>query len=103
IDYSRLCWFARSALLLFSCVGCAGRPGSSELNHPHASAGITGHRLMLLRLIEFGSPALERFLESLARPRSENGSPVDAAVAKIIAQVRRGGDRALQNLTWRFD
>ncbi len=57
---------------------------------------------MLIRLFEFGSPALERFLDFLARPAAQS-SAIDAAVAKIIAQVRRGGDRALVRLTHRFD
>jgi histidinol dehydrogenase len=57
----------------------------------------------LIRLLEFGSPALERFLELLAGRRGDNGNVVDDTVAKIIAQVRRGGDRALISLTRRFD
>jgi len=42
-------------------------------------------------------------LKFLARPRSDNGKAVDDAVDKIIAQVRRGGDRALIGLTRRLD
>ena len=57
----------------------------------------------MLRLFEFGSPALERFLDALARDRTNTATAIDDAVAKIIAQVRRGGDRALQKLTWRLD
>jgi histidinol dehydrogenase len=56
-----------------------------------------------MQLLEFGSPALERFLELLARPRGDDGKVVDDTVARIIAQVRRGGDRALISLTRRFD
>ncbi|MBV8454295.1 MAG: histidinol dehydrogenase [Deltaproteobacteria bacterium] len=54
-------------------------------------------------MLEFGSPTLERFLELMAGRRGDNGNAVDGAVAKIIAQVRRGGDRALISLTRRFD
>lgn len=57
----------------------------------------------MLRLFEFGSRALERFLESLVRDRADNAAAVDAAVAKIVEQVRRGGDRALQKFAWRLD
>ena len=59
--------------------------------------------ISLLRLLEFGSPALERFLPLLIRPRGDNDKTIDDAVAKIIAQVRRRGDRALISLTRRFD
>ncbi|MBV8772459.1 MAG: histidinol dehydrogenase [Deltaproteobacteria bacterium] len=57
----------------------------------------------MLRLLEFGSPALERFLESLVRDRADNATAVDATVTKIVEQVRRGGDDALQKLSWRLD
>src|SRR5690242_17782223 len=57
----------------------------------------------MLRLFEYGSPAFERFLELIAGRRGGDGNAVDGAVAKIIAQVRRGGDRALISLTRRFD
>jgi histidinol dehydrogenase len=57
----------------------------------------------MLQLLEFGSPALDQFLEFLARPDGHNGNAVDDIAAKIIVQVRRGGDRALLSLTRRFD
>jgi histidinol dehydrogenase len=57
----------------------------------------------VLRLLEFGSPRLEDFLQSLAKRQGYEARGVDDAVAKIIAQVRRGGDRALLNLTRRLD
>jgi histidinol dehydrogenase len=57
----------------------------------------------MLRLLEFGSPAFERFLGVVTRPRGDSAITVDNTVAKIIAQVRRGGDRALISLTRRFD
>jgi histidinol dehydrogenase len=57
----------------------------------------------LIQLLEYGSPELERFLESLARPRGVSGDDVNNVAARIIAQVRRDGDRALATLTRRFD
>jgi histidinol dehydrogenase len=57
----------------------------------------------MLPLLEFGSSELENFLQFLTRRQDHDGSVADDAVAKIIAQVRRGGDRALLNLTRRFD
>jgi histidinol dehydrogenase len=57
----------------------------------------------LMQSLAYGSSALERFLEFLARPRGDQRDHVDDIVAKIIAQVRRGGDRALLSLTRRFD
>jgi histidinol dehydrogenase len=69
---------------------------------PFASKPL-GEKRRLMRLLEFGSPALERFLQFLARPGGDYGKAVGDAVGKIIAQVRRGGDRALISLTRRFD
>jgi histidinol dehydrogenase len=57
----------------------------------------------MLRLLESGTPALAQFLHLLARRRGHGNGVVDDAVAKIISQVRRGGDRALLSLTRRFD
>ncbi len=57
---------------------------------------------MALRLIEFGSRELERFVESL-RVGAERADAVEAAVANIVAQVRRHGDRALVTFARRFD
>jgi histidinol dehydrogenase len=56
-----------------------------------------------MRLLEFGSPGLERFLQFLARPRGHDGNSVNDAAAKIIVEVRRAGDGALLSLTRRFD
>jgi histidinol dehydrogenase len=56
-----------------------------------------------MRLFEYGSPGLERFLQFLARGNGDSRNAADDAAAKIIDQVRRGGDRALLNLTRRFD
>ncbi len=58
---------------------------------------------MALRFLECDSPALAQFLDSLALRRGDGGGMVDDAVAKIISQVRRGGDRALITLGRRFD
>jgi histidinol dehydrogenase len=57
----------------------------------------------VLRLLEFGSPALEKFLRSLAQRGAISSNLVAEAVSKIIAQVQRDGDRALISLTRRFD
>jgi histidinol dehydrogenase len=58
---------------------------------------------MTLRLLDSGSPACVRFLDSLTDRGSESDDGVDKAVARIIGEVRRGGDRALVALTRRFD
>jgi histidinol dehydrogenase len=58
---------------------------------------------MTLRLLESRSPACSRFLASLLNRRGESGGPIDDAVAGILDEVRRGGDRALLRLTRRFD
>jgi histidinol dehydrogenase len=60
-------------------------------------------RATALRLLEFGSPALADFLQSLGGRRGDAGGAIDQAVARIISQVRRQGDRALLSLTRRFD
>jgi hypothetical protein len=39
----------------------------------------------MLRLLEYGSPALDRFLELIAGRRDGNGNAVDGAVANIIS------------------
>src|SRR6266566_5679783 len=57
----------------------------------------------MLRLLESGTLALAQFLQLLARRRGDGNRVLDVAVAKIISQVRRGGDRVLLSLTRRFD
>jgi histidinol dehydrogenase len=57
---------------------------------------------MALRVLEFGSPQFNRFLKVL-RANSDRTHAVEAAVAKIIAEVRQHGDRALRTFAWRFD
>lgn len=57
---------------------------------------------MSARIFEAGSAEFARWLDQLiARPAQSSG--VDAAVARIVADVRRRGDRALLALTARFD
>ncbi len=55
------------------------------------------------RILRSGTPEFKRFLETLLARRGGGGAPVDRAVAKIIAEVRRRGDRALIDYTFRLD
>ena len=57
----------------------------------------------MLKVLDSGSRAFTRFFESLIDRRRDEGQPLDRVVAKIMTDVRRGGDRALIDLTWRFD
>ncbi len=54
----------------------------------------------LLRIIEDGQ---EEFLDDLARRKADDLDRVSADAAEIIARVRSGGDRALSELTEKFD
>jgi len=56
-----------------------------------------------VRLLDSGSREFERFLQTLLQRRHSDGDGIDAAVAAIIGQVRKRGDRALIELTARFD
>ena len=58
---------------------------------------------MTLRLLDSSSRDLGRFLDALARRRGDSGGSVDRDVAAIIEAVRRRGDRALVDLTRKFD
>jgi histidinol dehydrogenase len=58
---------------------------------------------MSLRLFDSGAAEFRRFLDSILSRRIESGGAVDRAVAKIIGQVRAGGDRALLDLIRRYD
>ena len=49
------------------------------------------------------SPAFRRFLDAMLSRRGGGSTNIDAAVAKIIAAVRRRGDRALIEFGARFD
>lgn len=55
------------------------------------------------RVLKSGTPEFKRFLASLLARRGSDSVGVDEAVAKIIADVRRRGDRALLDYTRRFD
>ncbi len=58
----------------------------------------------MVRLIRAGTPQFSRFMRELARRRSGgDNAQMDARVREIIADVRRRGDRALVELTARFD
>ncbi len=58
---------------------------------------------MTTRLLRSGTPEFARFLKTLLERRRPDGDGVDAAVAAIIEDVRQRGDRALCDLTARFD
>ena len=58
---------------------------------------------MKLKLYDADSAACGRFLASLSGRRAERGDDLDAGVARIIAAVRRRGDRALIEFARRFD
>lgn len=58
---------------------------------------------MKLRILKSGSPALSRFLTAITGRRGGGDSGIEAQVAEIIAEVRRGGDRALIDFTLKFD
>ena len=58
----------------------------------------------MVRLIHAGTPQFSRFMRELARRRSGgDNAQIDVRVREIIADVRRRGDRALVDLTARFD
>ena len=58
---------------------------------------------MTLRLLDSSSNDLGRFLDALARRRGDSGGSVDRDVIAIIDAVRHRGDRALVELTRKFD
>ena len=58
---------------------------------------------MTLRLLDSSSKDFDRFLEALTQRRGESGGSVDREVITIIDAVRRWGDRALVELTQKFD
>jgi histidinol dehydrogenase len=56
------------------------------------------------RVLKSGTPEFRRFLAAIiARRGGEDGSRIDAAVADIIADVRKRGDAALIDYTEKFD
>src|SRR5216683_2585967 len=58
---------------------------------------------MKLAILSSHSAAFRRFLDAMLKRRGGDGAGIDAAVAKIIAAVRRRGDRALIEFGARFD
>jgi len=58
---------------------------------------------MTLRLLDSSSKDFDRFLKALTQRRGESGGSVDREVFEIIDAVRRRGDRALIELTRKFD
>src|SRR5579872_5476103 len=58
---------------------------------------------MKLPILNSHSAAFRRFLAAMLERRGADGASIDAAVAKIIAAVRRRGDRALIEFGARFD
>ncbi|HSR58647.1 MAG TPA: histidinol dehydrogenase, partial [Candidatus Binataceae bacterium] len=55
------------------------------------------------RILKTGTAEFKRFLDRLLARRGSDGAEIDAAVSKIIADVRKRGDRALIDYTRRFD
>src|SRR5258708_28423273 len=58
---------------------------------------------MKLAILSSHSAAFRRFLDAMLKRRGSDGAGIDAAVAKIIAAVRRRGDHALIEFGARFD
>ncbi len=58
---------------------------------------------MKLRILSSRSAEFRRFLRVMVEPRAGGSAAVDRTVARIIASVRRRGDRALLELTERLD
>src|SRR6185437_5934148 len=58
---------------------------------------------MKFAILNSHSAAFRRFLDAMLKRRGGDGAALDAAVAKIIAAVRRRGDRALVEFGARFD
>jgi histidinol dehydrogenase len=55
------------------------------------------------RVLKSESPEFKKFLAAILARRGSESGDIDAAVSKIIADVRKRGDRALIDLTSRFD
>jgi histidinol dehydrogenase len=55
------------------------------------------------RLLRSGTPEFKRFLSFLLDRRATDSREIERSVASIIDQVRKRGDRALVDLTERFD
>ncbi len=55
------------------------------------------------RVLKSQSPEFKKFLAAILARRGSDSGDIDAAVSKIIADVRKRGDHALIDLTARFD
>src|SRR5882762_3509824 len=55
------------------------------------------------RVLNSRTPEFKKFLAAILARRGGNTDAVDSAVAKIIAAVRKRGDRALIEFTKKFD
>jgi histidinol dehydrogenase len=58
---------------------------------------------MKVRVLKSCTAEHKRFMQTLAERRAGSGASVDSAVAAIIDDVRKRGDRALVDLTAKFD
>ena len=55
------------------------------------------------RILKSRTPEFRKFMAAIRERRGGDGASVDAPVARIIAQVRKHGDRALLDFTREFD
>src|SRR5208283_3254580 len=55
------------------------------------------------RVLKSQTPEFRKFLAAILARRGADSASVDRAVSKIIADVRKRGDRALIDLTAKFD
>jgi histidinol dehydrogenase len=55
------------------------------------------------RILRSGTPEFRRFLDRLLARRGRDSDAMERAVARIVADVRRRGDRALVDYTFKFD
>src|SRR5208282_4954073 len=86
-------------------------PSRSRLRSAGYEAVIAGRthrtgqgRPMKARILKSGGAEFRRFMKMMiSRRDSEGASRVDAAVSRIIADVRRRGDAALIDYTRKFD
>src|SRR5271163_2492060 len=55
------------------------------------------------RVLSSRTPEFKKFLATILARRGGDSDAIDVAVAEIIAEVRKRGDRALLDFTLRFD
>src|SRR5271166_5002128 len=55
------------------------------------------------RVLKSRTPEFRKFLAAILARRGGDSAGIDGAVSKIIADVRKRGDRALIDLTAKFD